>query len=145
MADHSDTEAEADFHRILGVQPDATMHEIRRAFRQQAMLNHPDRNPGDMGAERRFREILEAYKVALQAAERAAEPAGPGVEPAGKPPARPRRTATRQHGHRSRPSLNRVVGRYLLFALFTVGPMLLILLIIWANTTTDWLPGCCVE
>jgi len=46
---------------VLGVGPLATPEEIRQAFRALAAKFHPDRNPGNAEAERRFREISWAY------------------------------------------------------------------------------------
>jgi curved DNA-binding protein len=52
-----------DYYQILGVSKDAEEKEIKRAFRKLARQCHPDVNPGDTGAEERFKEINEAYEV----------------------------------------------------------------------------------
>lgn len=55
--------AERDYYAELGVSRDATSEEIGRAFRKLAAKEHPDRNPGDAGAEARFKKVAEAYNV----------------------------------------------------------------------------------
>jgi molecular chaperone DnaJ len=52
-----------DYYAILGVARDAGDGELKKAFRQLALKHHPDRNPGDEGAEERFKAINEAYAV----------------------------------------------------------------------------------
>ncbi|HEY8945094.1 MAG TPA: molecular chaperone DnaJ [Polyangiaceae bacterium] len=52
-----------DYYEVLGVSSNASSDEIRKAYRQAALKNHPDRNPGDKGAEERFKEATEAYSV----------------------------------------------------------------------------------
>lgn len=52
-----------DHYRTLGVARDASTDEIRRAFRRLARETHPDANPGDPGAEQRFRDVATAYEV----------------------------------------------------------------------------------
>lgn len=52
-----------DYYEVLGVARDADSEDIRKAYRQAALKNHPDRNPGDSGAEARFKEATEAYQV----------------------------------------------------------------------------------
>lgn len=51
------------FYAVLGVERNATQDEIKRAYRQLARKYHPDRNPGDVEAEDRFKEAAEAYRV----------------------------------------------------------------------------------
>ena len=46
---------------MLGVAPNATPQELKRAYRTLARDHHPDRNPGDPDAEARFKAIAEAY------------------------------------------------------------------------------------
>ncbi len=52
-----------DYYEVLGVGRDADEKEIKRAFRRLARKYHPDVNPGNKEAERRFKEISEAYEV----------------------------------------------------------------------------------
>ncbi|MDR3568167.1 MAG: DnaJ domain-containing protein [Syntrophobacteraceae bacterium] len=53
----------SDYYKILSISPEASSEEIKRAFRKLALETHPDRNPGDSGAEERFKKINEAYGV----------------------------------------------------------------------------------
>ena len=53
----------AGYYEVLGVTPQATDAELKKAFRALAMQYHPDRNKGDKQAEERFKEINEAYAV----------------------------------------------------------------------------------
>lgn len=55
--------ADRDYYQVLGVSRDTSKDAIRRAFRKLAFKYHPDRNPGDPEAERRFRDAAEAYEV----------------------------------------------------------------------------------
>ena len=52
-----------DYYATLGVPKTASEKEIKQAFRKLARKYHPDVNPGDKGAEARFKEINEANEV----------------------------------------------------------------------------------
>jgi molecular chaperone DnaJ len=52
-----------DFYEVLGVAREAPLDEIKKAYRQMALKYHPDRNPGDDEAPKRFKEAAEAYEV----------------------------------------------------------------------------------
>jgi molecular chaperone DnaJ len=59
-----------DYYEVLNVKRDASPDEIKKAYRQLALKNHPDKNPGDAEAERRFKEAAEAYEVLSDQAKR---------------------------------------------------------------------------
>ncbi|MBQ8605562.1 MAG: DnaJ domain-containing protein [Clostridia bacterium] len=50
-----------DPYSVLGVSRDATEEQITKAYRKLAKKYHPDLNPGDKDAERKMREVNEAY------------------------------------------------------------------------------------
>lgn len=52
-----------DYYKTLGIERKATPAEIKKAYRKLARELHPDRNPGDKTAERRFKDINEAHEV----------------------------------------------------------------------------------
>jgi curved DNA-binding protein len=52
-----------DYYQVLGVPKNASEKEIKQAFRKLARKHHPDVNPGDRGAEQKFKEINEAHEV----------------------------------------------------------------------------------
>ncbi|OGM14137.1 hypothetical protein A3D84_03505 [Candidatus Woesebacteria bacterium RIFCSPHIGHO2_02_FULL_42_20] len=56
--------AKADYYNILGVSKGASADELKKAYRKQALEWHPDRHKDDKeAAEKRFKEINEAYQV----------------------------------------------------------------------------------
>lgn len=50
-----------DPYKVLGVSPDASPDEVKKAYRQKARENHPDLNPDDPNAAERMNDINEAY------------------------------------------------------------------------------------
>ncbi|MGC1878312.1 MAG: molecular chaperone DnaJ [Rhabdochlamydiaceae bacterium] len=53
----------SDYYEVLELSRSATQEEIKKAYRKSALKYHPDRNPGDAQAEKKFKEISEAYEV----------------------------------------------------------------------------------
>ncbi len=51
------------YYEVLGLSKSASGDEIKRAYRKLAMQYHPDRNQGDKQAEKKFKEIGEAYGI----------------------------------------------------------------------------------
>ena len=81
-----------DFYTTLGVDRGADGDSVKKAYRKLAMQYHPDRNPDDAAAEKRFKEVNEAYEVLKDDQKRAAydrfghaafEQGGPGAGGAG--------------------------------------------------------------
>jgi len=53
----------SEYYDILEISKNATADEIKKAYRKKAVQFHPDKNPGNAEAEKRFKEISEAYEV----------------------------------------------------------------------------------
>lgn len=56
-------EQKRDYYEVLGVEKNADDAAIKKAYRQLAKKYHPDMNPGDAEAEKKFKEASEAYAV----------------------------------------------------------------------------------
>jgi len=54
-----------DFYVILGIEREATVADVKRAYKRLARKYHPDINPGDRRAEAQFRQIAEAYETLI--------------------------------------------------------------------------------
>ena len=59
-----------DYYEVLGVDKKADDDTIKKAYRKLALENHPDRNPGNAEAEKRFKDAAEAYAVLSDAQKR---------------------------------------------------------------------------
>ncbi|MCB9665617.1 MAG: J domain-containing protein [Alphaproteobacteria bacterium] len=79
--------AHRDYYNVLGVPREADADELKRAYRRLALKWHPDRNPGDLMAEVRFKHVNEAYRVLSSPDERARyDRLGPLYQPDGQAP-----------------------------------------------------------
>lgn len=61
-----------DYYEVLDVERNASEAEIKKAYRRHAMKFHPDRNPDDKEADRKFKQAKEAYEVLSDQQKRAA-------------------------------------------------------------------------
>ncbi len=60
-----------DYYEVLGVGRDASVDDVKKAYRKLALKYHPDKNPGDKESEEKFKEATEAYEVLRDKEQRA--------------------------------------------------------------------------
>jgi len=53
---------ERDFYKIMGLSRNAQEKEIKRAFKRLSLIHHPDKNPNDETALKKFQDISSAYE-----------------------------------------------------------------------------------
>mmetsp|Transcript_23468 Transcript_23468/g.49120 ORF Transcript_23468/g.49120 Transcript_23468/m.49120 type:complete len:686 (-) Transcript_23468:90-2147(-) len=72
----------SEYYDLLGVKTDAAPSDIRSAYRKRARSVHPDKNPDDPNAEKKFRELSAAYQTLSDPAKRKRyDSSGVGVDP----------------------------------------------------------------
>jgi len=73
MSNRRSSNSMCDYYGVLGVSATATASELRQAYRRQALLHHPDKNPHRVTeATEAFKQVAEAYEVLRSAKSRAA-------------------------------------------------------------------------
>jgi molecular chaperone DnaJ len=72
-----------DFYIVLGVPREASVGDIKRAYKRLARRYHPDINPGDREAEARFRQIVDAYETLIDPDRRRRYDTGAATQPTG--------------------------------------------------------------
>ncbi len=51
-----------DYYKVLGISKDSSTEDVKMAYKKLAMKYHPDRNPGNLKAEEKFKEVKDAYE-----------------------------------------------------------------------------------
>ena len=70
-------EAKRDYYEVLGVSKDVDEATLKKAYRKVAKKYHPDMNPGDAEAEKKFKEASEAYAILSDPEKRRQYPSPP--------------------------------------------------------------------
>lgn len=60
-----------DYYKILGVDKNCSETDLKKAYRKQALIFHPDKNPDDPTAHEKFKDVGEAYEVLSDSQKRA--------------------------------------------------------------------------
>ena len=64
--------AAADYYALLEVTPEVDPEELKRAYRRMAQIHHPDANPGDPDAAKRFQAVARAYAALSEGGQKVA-------------------------------------------------------------------------
>ena len=51
------------YYSILGIDSNTSSEDIKKCYKKLALQYHPDKNPGDLESEKKFKEISEAYQI----------------------------------------------------------------------------------
>lgn len=62
--------ANRDFYKILDIKKNAKDEDIKKSYRKLTLQYHPDKNPGDDEAKRKFHDVADAYEVLKDADKR---------------------------------------------------------------------------
>ncbi|KAL9125454.1 MAG: hypothetical protein Q9217_005352, partial [Psora testacea] len=55
--------AETKLYDALGIKPESSQDEIKKAYRKMALKHHPDKNPDNAKASEKFKEVSQAYEI----------------------------------------------------------------------------------
>lgn len=138
------TDSEREAMDLFGVSLNATKEELQHAYRRLAMLHHPDRNPSDLDSGRRFNEVTRAFEIAKRYIERRnLEYLSTDTNSAFQNAPEHDHLAERDTSERPTPapSLLRNSVRFIIGAVILIQLAFILLVVIWLNTKTDWLPG----